>query len=499
MTKSEARHGLWAIGQPGRYLFDNNQRGVVERFRKRSGPEVWLWSRQLGKSYMFFALAHEVMLQKPEAIVRYCARTKDSAWSIALPNLGRIWADCPEELKPKPNPKRTDELVMAHNGSKLVIFGTDAQSFDKGRGPFTDLIGLDECGFYQDLEGVESALLPSLQTTGGRVVYLSTPSESPAHPYALRCQAARARRALEHGTIYDNPRIDVEQVIRDECDRLGLSREQLLQSTYWRREYMAEWVTEESRAAVPVWNRALEEQVTKEHQRPAHYSALVSCDWGGHEGDPHAALFGYLDFTASKLVIEEEFERHGGTLTELVYAWKETERRLWGVEKWEGTLLGAGAFEKATRELPSYLKRSMSDRAPKQPYLRVSDHNDGFQAEMIQQHGYALLPTEKPDKHIHVDHLGSLLAAHRIVIHPRCVRLREQLYSTLWDKARSRWERTPRDHGDLLDCLVYMSRHAPWHRDPRPPQPDDMWTNEKKRESRETRLAQAFGGMRRRT
>lgn len=459
------KHKLWSIGRPGRYLRDVNQKKWAAQFQQTTGPVVLCVGRQVGKSYDFFVTGHETMLQKPGAIVRYCAKTKDSAWAIAQPNLERIWADCPEEFKPRPNPKRTDELVMPHNGSKLVIFGTDAQSFDKGRGPFSDLIGFDECGFYQDLEGVESALLPSLQTTGGRPIYLSTPSESPAHPYALRCQAARAKGTLIHATIYDNPRIDVEAVIRDECDRLGMTRERLLQSTYWRREYMAEWVTEESRAAMPAWDAALEKRVTKAVARPKHFNAYVAVDWGGHEGDPHAALFGYHDFDTGRLVIEEEFERHGGTLTELAFAWKEVETLLWGVTEWVGTLRGGQDWELRNHSLPGYLRKALERGTQEQPFLRAGDHNDGYQSELIQHHGYAVMPTNKhdPGKHAMIDRVNSLLAAERIIISPKCSRLREQLYSTLWDKSRQRWERTPKDHGDLVDCLAYMTRNVAWN------------------------------------
>jgi hypothetical protein len=62
----------------------------------------------------------------------------------------------------------------------------------------------------------------------------------------------------------------------------------------------------------------------------------------------------------------------------------------------------------------------------------------------------------------------------RIRIHRRCVRLIEQLYATVWNRTRSEWERTDKDHGDLVDCLVYLVRMVRWNRDCRPKPPEHM-------------------------
>src|SRR5512135_2765456 len=101
--RTAARYAKWLEGRPGDYLYDAKQQGWVDRFRQGTGPAVWCIGRQVGKSYAFFVLALETMLGTPGAVVRYCAKTKDSAWSIAGPNLELILRDCPEELRPKAN------------------------------------------------------------------------------------------------------------------------------------------------------------------------------------------------------------------------------------------------------------------------------------------------------------------------------------------------------------------------------------------------------------
>ena len=64
-----------------------------------------------------------------------------------------------------------------------------------------------------------------------------------------------------------------------------------------------------------------------------------------------------------------------------------------------------------------------------------------------------------------------MLRTRRVTIDPSCVRLIEQIYSTIWNKTRSQWERG-KDHGDLIDCLVYLLRNVRWNRDCRPPPTD---------------------------
>ena len=66
-------------------------------------------------------------------------------------------------------------------------------------------------------------------------------------------------------------------------------------------------------------------------------------------------------------------------------------------------------------------------------------------------------------------------------VHTRCKRLREQLATTIWNRQRTEWERTAKDHGDLVDNAVYLNRNAPWNRDPAPPAKADPWLSEVQR------------------
>jgi hypothetical protein len=454
---------LWRRGDVA-WLLDEGQAQWVTDFWAGDGAAVWMIGRQRGKSFAALSLACGLAVEKPGAIIRYAALTAKSAKGIVLPTLQQVLKHCPPEVKPEV--RELEGVVAWPNGSVLTWAGTDNEQFERLRGPRAHLVLLDESAFYADLERVESALLPQLTTTQGRALYLSTPPESVAHTFVRRWNAARAAGRGFHASVHDNPRLGPEGVARlerQEAARLGLTVEELRASTFWRREYLAELVQEESRAAVPGWTATAQAECVGEVPRPAHFDGYVGVDFGF--GDPHGVVFAWWDYQGNRLVVEDELELRGATTAQLAEAIKRREAQLWGVDRWAGTLLGAKAAD-----MPAWMlaaARSAND-VPRQPYLRVGDNDPLTLADLHGQHGLAVLPTRKDDKALAVSDLDEAVRQRRIRVHPRCRRLIEQLASTTWNKTRTEWQRTDKDHGDLLDALVYLHRNVHRHRDPRP-------------------------------
>ncbi len=434
-------------------------------------------------------------VRTPGAIIRYAALTAKSARAIVVPTLAQVLKDCPPDARPEVS--ELDGTVRWPSGSLLTWAGTDNEQFERLRGPRAHLVLLDESAFYADLERVESALLPQLTTTAGRVLYLSTPPESVGHTFVRRWNAARAAGRAVHATVYDNPRLGadgVDRIIRQESARLGLSADELRASTFFRREYCAELVQEESRAAIPGWTMEAQSECVGEVARPVHFDGYVGVDFGF--GDPHAAVFGWWDFATNRLVIEDELEMRGANTAQLAEAIKARETHLWGVDRWVGTLLGA-----ADERTPEWMKDRIrqTGEAPRQPYLRFGDNVPLTLSDLHAQHGLAIFPTRKDDKALAVSDLDETVRQRRIKVHPRCRRLVEQLASTTWNRARTEWQRTDKDHGDLLDALLYMHRNIRRHRDPRPKNwgvdTSNTWLPEEPDPMLQLR---ALGGMRRR-
>lgn len=446
------------------WLLDAGQRQWVDAFWRGDGAAVWMIGRQRGKSFAAISLACGLAIRQAGSIIRYAALTAKSARAIVVPTLAQVLRHCPPDVKPEVS--ELDGTVRFPNGSVLTWAGTDNEQFERLRGPRAHLVLLDESAFYADLERVESALLPQLTTTAGRVLYLSTPPESVAHTFVRRWHAARAARRSVHATVHDNPRLGpdgVARIVRQEAARLGLTEAELQASTLWRREYCAELVQEESRAAIPGWTPDAQAACVREVPRPVHFDAYVGVDFGF--GDPHAAVFGWWDFTGGRLVIEEELELRNANTAQLAEAIKAKERALWGTDRWVGTVLGQD--DEKTPEWVKQRLRQAAD-APRQPYLRFGDNVPLTLADLHAQHGLAVFPTRKDDKALAVSDVDESVRQRRIAIHPRCRRLVEQLASTTWNKGRTEWQRTDKDHGDLLDALIYLHRNVRRHRDPRP-------------------------------
>ncbi len=445
---------LWRQGAPSLGLADAQQAGWLERLRAADGDVVICASRQVGKTFCVVLFLVEQCHTKPGFIARFASKTAKSMGAILGPLMAQILADCPEELRPRHNEQKG--FYVWPNGSTLTYAGLDSDNQDKLRGPRAHVIAYTEAGFIQDLPGAEAALGPQLQTTGGISIYESSHSESDAHPFEDRVRAAEGTGRCIKANIYDNPRLtpaEVETILRKEAEKRGLSVEEFKGTTYCRREFFNEKVAEESRVAIPSWPGVAIE-CTREYERPAFFHGYTGHDWGGYENDPHAALFGFVDFKAAKLIIEDEDEIRGITLGQLADRWKGKEVALWGERSWDGTLWGAGEFERATKFIPDFLKPALANSKSAQPFLRVADHNEQLQGDLMRIYGYALLPTAKPDKHLWVDDLNQGIHEKRVIVHPRCRRLLEQLRTTLWDDKRRQWIRTEKDHGDLIDCFV---------------------------------------------
>lgn len=455
-----ARQQLWRVGSL-RWKLDAGQESWLRTLDKvpAQGSAVWLIGRQRGKSYAALVHALEVLLSGKNKIVRYTALTGKNANSIVVPTLKQILSDCPEDLLPE-----VSELHgSAHfkNGSVLHWSGTDNKQYERQRGPRCHLYLADEFCFYDDLLAVERAILPQRTTTGGKVLYLSTPPESEAHSSVERIRAAQVSGAYCHATIHDNPRLGlhgVESVAKGEAQRLGLSLESLYKSSYWRREYLAELVTESSRAVVPCWPD-VSTKATQKKVRPLIFDGYVSVDFG-FSPDPSAAIFAWAD-GSGVIHIESELEVHSETLSSFVEQAKQYETRLWGNKRFDGTLWGAKDY---TAIVPDFLRRVFEANAPQQPYVRVGDNAPLVLSELSSVHGYSILPSDKDNKHLAVDSLNQLLAEGRVTIEPTCTRLLTQLHTTIWNRTRTKYERTSKDHGDLVDCLVYLVRNVNFDR-----------------------------------
>ena len=419
--------------------------------------------RRYGKSFTLFLIGTEIGLGKEcrgwdreGRVMRFAAPTMLDLEEIYHPIAEDLFESCPDDLRPVWRQTRgRGHYAFPSTGAQLHIFGVDAKNYRKGRGKKLHFGVVDEAGSCEPgcTDGVEhvvnSILMPQTFGLDGCVVIATTPSETPGHPSALLKSQCQATGAYFRRTIYDTAHYFGEDVVEEYARDVG-GRE----STKFRREYGVEWVVDESKAAVPEFD-ANEKRIVQPFDPPRWYHPLVSMDPGFE--DWHAILFGYWNFGAASLdVIDCEWLRRT-TTDPVAETIRSKEASLWPWLSAEHENIHGRWKVDPWREV----RRSIR---------RFSDTDKRLIADLSRDHALPFMPTAKDDKEAQINELRRFVANGKLRIHPRCAPLIYDLKTTIWNGARSEWERTADGHhGDGVDALLYMLRNAPRSENPNPP------------------------------
>jgi hypothetical protein len=421
-TAQQRRDELWRRGHLVPWLAYPVQQQMAQAIAASPHKKYVINSaRRLGKSYLLCLLAQEYARQHPNAQIKYAAETQRSVKKIIVPLMKQIMETCPKQLRPRFNSH--DGVFVFSNGSEIHIAGAAMEQADSLRGTACDLAIVDEAGFIENLEYlIDSILLP--QTLGrkhARIIMASTPSKTPDHPFISKYMAqAMADGAYSRYTIYDNPRISPEEIEEFKKEAGGED------STTWRREYLAEVVTETENALFPEANTGdLMEQLTLEVQRPRFFLPITAVDLG--YTDFTGVLFGYYHFQLAKIVIEDEILVNKTTSADIVAMILAKEQELWG---------------KVT------------------PQVRVVDGPALAIADMNQTHRFMCRTPEKSDLAANINRVRMDLAERRFLINPRCKNTIAQIKFGTWDNQRKGFSRSASGgHWDLVAALIYFCKH----------------------------------------
>lgn len=376
-------------------------------------------SRRLGKTFLLCVIAIEHALRNPGSQIKFAAPTQKMVRKIITPIFKIILKDCPKELRP--TFKSIDGDYIFPNDSIISIAGTEMSQIDNLRGQACDLALIDEAGFCNDLEYVlDSVIIPqTLTRPNARIILASTPPLTPDHPFLRYCQTAIENETYSKYTIYDNPMLTSEQIEEYQKEAGGA------QSTAWRREYLAEFVTDTELALFPEATDDLMNDIVFEQPRPTHFIPFTALDLG--YVDNTGVVFGYYDFAANLIVIEDELLVNKSTSAEIVKLIEEKELTLWG------------------------------DRRPK---ARVADAPAIVVADFNETHRFSCFPPDKSDLTANVNRVRMELSNRRLAIHPRCKKLIDQLKFGMWDANKSKFSRSSdKGHWDLCAALIYFCKH----------------------------------------
>ena len=274
--------------------------------------------------------------------------------------------------------------------------------------------------------------MPQVQRRKGHLHLFSSSPLSPAHEFVGYINEAISDGEYIKRTIDENPTLTKEEVSEYEKQCRGRS------TTMFRREYLAEIITETERAVVPEFN---DSHIAEAIERPQFCDKYVFMDLGLI--DFTHVLFGYYDFNKAQLVIEDEIvQNHAqkdSTTKDLAEKIKNKEKELWGEEK---------------------------------PCLRVSD-NDAQQLYDLQViYGLYFTTVNKrttsEDESL-INQLRQDFQKNKIIVSDKVKTLIFQLKTGIWNEKRSDYERTSgAGHLDGVDALKYGRKMVNYNHNPMP-------------------------------
>jgi hypothetical protein len=445
LQKVAAVNQLWRNGLLS-FKLDTTQKELYELYYNSTHKIMtWLLSRRQGKTYTLCVLALEQCIRKPNSVVKLVSPTKVQVNNNVRPIFRQLLEDCPEDIRPEFRQK--EYIFFFKNGSEIQLAGSDSGHAEKLRGGDSDIWMVDEAGSCDDLKNmVKSILLPTTLITQGKGILASTPPRESDHEFLYYIEEAEQRGSLIKKTIDDNPRITPEQK-QELIQELGGSNTEEA-----RRELYCEIIKDSKSSVIPEFDTALEKEIVKEWPKPPFYDAYEGMDTGGK--DLTVVLYGYFDFRANKIVIEDEtvinFQERDQTIELLAKEINKKEKVLW-------TNPISGEY--------------------KQPHIRVSDISYILTQE-IYNHSRKLFPKEetigfqvakKDDADAMINNLRILLGNKQIIIHPRCVTLIRHLKNVRWDKQRKGFARSADDgHYDAVEALKYLVRVIDYKKNPYP-------------------------------
>jgi PBSX family phage terminase large subunit len=267
-------------------------------------------SRQFGKSFIMFLIAVETCLRNPKQTVVYVGPLKTQVNEIIDGNtFGVMFKTCPVALIPK----HDGSALVFQNGSRIRLAGTDNHNYLNLRGGAAHLILLDEAGFMSDLEvGVLPTVEPMLKTTGGKVIYASTPPENLDHDYIDIVRDHEELGLISTYTIEDDTSVNEQEL------EAIINRCKGRDSTKFRREYLCQRVAESSVQVLPELtlqncDRLLltnSEYISmREDPLQQYWKKYIVADWGGK--DLTAILFAHYNYRLKKLIIDDHLSLVG--------------------------------------------------------------------------------------------------------------------------------------------------------------------------------------------
>lgn len=439
---------LWYRGDLSYLLRKDAQRRMVEwidRWQEdhpdQAGPVVAILHRRAGKTFGMICRCFGRLLQKPGIEIRYGAPEEKQLIDFVIPNINKVLAHCPPELRPKKVGRkwtfRNPRWPKGSLASTFTLFGCKNEA-NAQRGPGADEIVLDEARDIKNLDYVMKDVFGWMLVGKDAPLFtiISTPPRGAYHDFwtGLVDPAQKEDRYLC---------INVD----DNADFSDRDRRMMLKFTggegtlSWKVEALCQRESDENDLIIPEFTamvngvRAFVRNTSVvEWKKPAYYYPYTFVD-SAFSIDYTAILFAYIDWLGQKLIIDDEALFKRATTGEIARLIREGEERVF-----------AGAHY---------------------PITRIGDFTPQQLEDLRKHFGVSIRPAEKWDREAGISYLReSFWPRNRIRIHPRCRRLIQQLESGIRDEKGEFMATEELGHCDLIAALVYGHRLVNWHTNP---------------------------------
>lgn len=209
-TEADAYHAIWETGVGLELLLHSKQLDLATVFfnQPRLARLFLLIARRWGKTTLALWLAEKIARTTQNAVIRFAYPTKEQAKTILIPVWEQLTESCPPSLR-WVNRESTDGCwYLAHRNARLYLAGTDTKDqVDRLRGPRSNFTVVDEPGSHGcDLKYLINSILgPQLLTTGGKMLFITTPPVSMEHASVELINAAKKQERFYTQTIHDIP------------------------------------------------------------------------------------------------------------------------------------------------------------------------------------------------------------------------------------------------------------------------------------------------------
>jgi hypothetical protein len=420
----------WTEGNLSHKLKAPQHSAYDQFYRKRPSRKfVMVGGRRCRKSTFLLILHAECCIRTAGVQTAYVAPVETGLEVYISPIVTHVFSDCPDDLLPR----FKDKYLTFPNGSRVVFNGCNMRQYRYMRGQKLALATVDEMAEVDDLESaVDDVLFPAVWDSHGEMVLSGTPPvvPSPDHPVMRYVETAKLTDSYWHATVYDAGYSEDE--IAEAMREVGIDGKD---SARFKREFLAEFIRDESAVIVPEFKSELHVLGVPESQaRPIYYAELYKAS-GADLGvaDKTVALFGYYDFPKGRIIIQREFVLSGAEVR---------------------TDHFADSYCVAVRDLGWDLDSS-----------RVQHWSDNSNLMLLndlsQLHDIHINATDKEQKAEWLNKVRIMFGSGRILIDPSCKLLIATLHGAFWkDELKKDYGRSVAlGHMDALDALIYLVRN----------------------------------------